>query len=154
MRCRGRERLGARGCVCVLRIFARGFLLVMTCLVIVGCLIFSCISRNNRLQRFFCSWITKNISTPHRHLREVQGGRGRRSPRRQHKPRLDQASPIGFFAHEIFSHGQDSGRAREVRGGTNHAHYSPAQPTSPPRALARERQAGHSPVRRRTSKRV
>ena len=31
---------------------------------------------------------------------------------------VDQVSPIGFFAHEVFSHGQDPGRAREVRGGT------------------------------------
>ena len=32
----------------------------------------------------------------------------------------------GFFAHEIFTHGQDSGRARQVRGGRNHAHHPPA----------------------------
>jgi hypothetical protein len=69
-------------------------------------------------------------------------------PRRQRQPRLDQVSPIGFFAHEILSHGQDSSRAREVRGGTDHVHHPPAHPPPPPRALARERQAGRSPVRR------
>ena len=65
---------------------------------------------------------TQALPPHHRHLREVQRGRRRQTPRRQHQPRLDQVSPIGFVAHEILTHGQDPGRAREERGGTNHRH--------------------------------